>query len=389
MKYYAHLNSAVSLVNSYNGQQPFHQFLKNFFKENKKHGSSDRRNIAHLCYCYFRMGNSLTDTPVEEKMIAGLFLCSSKPNEVLKFLRPELNESLEQNLSLEEKILLINQRYPHFQSIKIFNFQTKLSEGIDGSLFTLSHLVQPDLFIRIRPGNKDHVMMKLRESKIDFTLMEPFSIRLPSGYKIEELVEINKEAAIQDYSSQRTGNFLPPRDAFHGKPAVWDCCAASGGKAMMAYDFLNPIDLTVTDIRESILINLRNRFKQAGINNFRSFVTDLAINKNNQQFDLIIADVPCTGSGTWGRAPENLCFFKDESLRRYADLQKNILKNISSSVKQGGYLLYITCSIFREENENIVEYISQESGLSLVRKEVIKGYDQKADTMFAALLKRI
>jgi len=57
-------------------------------------------------------------------------------------------------------------------------------------------------------------------------------------------------------------------------------------------------------------------------------------------------------------------------------------------IQPGGYLLYITCSVFKRENELQVEYISANKNFSLLRMECLKGYDKKADTMFAALFRK-
>ena len=160
----------------------------------------------------------------------------------------------------------------------------------------------------------------------------------------------------------------------------------------MAKDMLGDIDLTVSDVRESILINLKKRFVEAGIKNYSSKVIDLShspFTTHYSPFDLIIADVPCSGSGTWGRTPEQLSFFQSTAIETYSDLQKKIVSNTVMQLKQGGYFLYITCSVFSKENELNVEWMQEELKLQLVKQEVIKGYAAKADTMFAALLKRI
>ena len=75
---------------------------------------------------------------------------------------------------------------------------------------------------------------------------------------------------MQDFSSQGVGGLLLP--VARGPLYVWDCCAASGGKSIMLYDLDPAIRLTVSDIRESILINLRKRFNEAGIKKYQSFV---------------------------------------------------------------------------------------------------------------------
>ena len=215
-------------------------------------------------------------------------------------------------------------------------------------------------------------------------------------------------------NSQRVGEFIKSKiENRKSKIKVWDCCAASGGKSIMAYDLIPQIELTVSDIRPSIVHNLNNRLAEAGIKNYRSFVVDLSpspkgriekrspnseggrekasrtsqhINlSTNQLFDLIIFDAPCSGSGTWSRTPEQLYFFKPEDITRYSNLQKKIASNVIPLIKQGGRLLYITCSVFKKENEEVVEFIKKQSGLTLVKMELLKGYDKKADTLFAAL----
>jgi 16S rRNA (cytosine967-C5)-methyltransferase len=195
---------------------------------------------------------------------------------------------------------------------------------------------------------------------------------------------------VQDYNSQRTGEFFPPVK-HEPKETVWDCCAASGGKSIMLYDRYPYADLWVSDIRESILANLRQRFREAGIRSYKSFIADLADNPPSPDLppvDLIIADVPCTGSGTWARTPEQLFYFNEEKIAEYAQLQRKIVSTVTTRLKPGGHLLYITCSIFREENEACIDFIQEQFQLRLLKKELLTGYDHRADTLFAALLQK-
>ena len=106
---------------------------------------------------------------------------------------------------------------------------------------------------------------------------------------------------------------------------------------------------------------------------------------STSSYDLILCDAPCTGSGTWSRTPEQLYFFEETVIDQYASLQKKIVSNAMPVLAPGGYFLYITCSVFKNENEAIVEFIKEKFHLTLVKMELLKGYDKKADTMFAAL----
>jgi 16S rRNA (cytosine967-C5)-methyltransferase len=72
----------------------------------------------------------------------------------------------------------------------------------------------------------------------------------------------------------------------------------------------------------------------------------------------------------------------------YAALQKKIVTNALTRLRPGGYFLNITCSVFKKENEETVEFLKEKFHLQLMKMEYLKGYDKKADTMFAALLQQ-
>jgi 16S rRNA (cytosine967-C5)-methyltransferase len=387
-RYHSYINSATAIIRAYNGAEPFASHLKKQFAAHKKFGSKDRKQITQLCYGYFRLGKSFHDRPFEEKLLIGLFFSSRSSSELLSNLKPEWNELID--AGIEHKAAFLN---TVIEAASIFPFVHQLSSGIDTTDFAFSHFQQPDLFLRIRPGRKETVLHQLKAADIAFQVIGNDTVVLPNATKIEELIMLNKDAVVQDYSSQRVGEFLrhlqPP--TLNLKPSIWDCCAASGGKSIMATDILGEINLTVSDVRESILINLKKRFTEAGIKNYRSNVIDLSHSSlitHHSSFDLIIADVPCTGSGTWGRTPEQLCYFQTESIDSYSTLQKKIIGNVVPSLKQNGFLLYITCSVFEKENEAIVKWIQEDAQLKLIEQKVIKGYTVKADTMFAALLQK-
>ncbi|MBO9562328.1 MAG: Fmu (Sun) domain-containing protein [Niastella sp.] len=397
MKFFAHLNTAVQILSQYQGQQPFGIFIKDFFRQDKKYGSRDRKGISHLCYCYFRLGKALPDMAVAERVVTGLFLCSAGPNDMLGQLKPEWNEQA--GLSIEEKCsVLSGSSSEQYSMLSVFPWKDELSAGIDHAAFSNSFLVQPLLFLRVRPGKLSVVTRKLEGAGISFTVPVADSLALPNSSKVDEVIVLNKEAVIQDLSSQRVGELLrivPAAGVGAGKQqpklTVWDCCAASGGKSILAWDVLGGIDLTVSDIRESIIANLKKRFAEAGISPYQSFVADLSKPRATLPAlspDLIVADVPCSGSGTWSRTPEQLFYFDEAAILRYSELQKKIVGRVQEQLRAGGHLLYITCSVFREENEGVVAFLQQQYSLEVVKMELLKGYDQQADTMFAALLKK-
>lgn len=313
-------------------------------------------------------------------------MSSQESSVLLQELKPIWNKNIQ--LSMKEKFGLLEIPY---QADQLFPFLNAVSDDINKEAFSFSHLKQPDLFIRIRPIHSVMVQEKISKAGIPYSMMNEDCICLLNGTKIDTILEIDKEVVIQDYSSQQVSELMKMIAGNTSLPiSIWDCCAASGGKSILAKDVFGNIDLTVSDIRDSILSNLRTRFKIAGITGYKSFVADISKLPPKalpHSFDLVIVDAPCSGSGTWGRTPEAMHFFKKESIDTYSQLQKRMVTNIIPQIKKNGWLLYITCSVFRKENEDVVDFIKLQPGIELISQRVFKGYTNKADTMFAALFK--
>lgn len=384
-RFHSYLNSAKQILQQYHGEEPLSSFLKKYFSVSKKYGSKDRKQISHLTYSFFRLGKAVEHLSIEEKILTALFLCSKESNEMLAALKPDWNEKA--GFPLEEKLSFINLPFS-----SVFPWKEELCECIDYKPFCESFFVQPDLFLRVRPGHEKRIKQKLQMAGIAFTILSDSCLALPNTSKIDGVMDLDNEAVVQDFSSQQVGRFISGSlaEQQNKRPAVWDCCAGSGGKSIMIYD-LNPnIDLTVSDVRESILTNLKKRFSVAGIHNYHSFRIDLTRedfrpSEMKHQHAMIVADVPCTGSGTWGRTPEQLYFFDAKKILEYSSLQKRIVSNVIPYLQTGGIFIYSTCSVFKRENEEVVEFIQSRFPLRLIQKELLKGYDKKADTLFAAV----
>ena len=402
-RYYSYVNTAATILGNYKGEEPFPFFLKKFFSLQKKYGSRDRKLIAHLCYCYFRLGKSLPGMPVKDRVVLGLFFCSQTPNEMLAGLQPGWNEMA--HLGVEEKIsYLVNSgsggELEQDHSLPVFPWKNALSDGVDADKWNQSFFIQPDLFLRLRPGKEKMVQDKLHAANIPFTMVTATCAALANTSRLEEVLNLDADAVVQDLNSQHVGDLLATvKEGRNGKLRVWDCCAASGGKSMLVYDMLKPVELTVSDIRESIIANLKKRLAKAAINYQAAMVADITRpgfrfpggNKtNSSSFDLVVCDAPCTGSGTWSRTPEQLFYFDGDnpaSIDKYAGLQQRIITAALPHIRPGGYFLYITCSVFKKENEDQVEYIKQKGNIERLQSGLLPGYEKKADTMFTALFK--
>jgi tRNA and rRNA cytosine-C5-methylases len=383
MRSHSYLNSAKRIINDYDGTVPFATWLKEYFRNNKKFGGKDRKEISNLCFGYYRTYHLLQELQIEEHLIKGLYLTSFTSSVVLEELNKDLQTTI--GFSVVEKVRLLDLE----NKMKlIFPFQSQLSEQIDQEEFNRSFLIQPDLFLRIRPGKQQEVITKLVANDIQFSLVHEDCLQLTNNTKIDNVLNIDKDVVIQDLNSQSTIGILAEYIQSDEKLSMWDCCAASGGKSILFHDRYSKSSITVSDVRERILFNLDNRFQRAGIKNYKKLLVDLTSRYHNpNQYDVVVCDAPCSGSGTWSRTPEQLKFFPIEKIDHYAQLQQKIAIQVSTNVKKEGYLLYITCSVFKKENEEVVEFIQSKTELTLLHQQYYKGYLSKADTLFAALFK--
>lgn len=385
-RYIQYANTALA---GYNGSLPLHHYLKQFFAADKKYGSKDRRFISHLCYCYFRTGHALLQLPVEERLKVSLFLCSEQLEGWQSLFAADWVAA--HTPDVDQRIRFVQQQGIHCEVTALFPWLEQCSSDIEATAFALSHLVQPDVFLRIRPGKEKRVLQVLDENNIGYTRPQADCIALPPASKADQLLQLNKDVVVQDLSSQRVGALLQ-QGYKKGTKSVWDCCAASGGKSILVFDLLPDIQLTVSDVRASIIHNLKQRFVEAGIRNYHSFVADLSGKEGLQRvavpaqgFDLVVCDAPCSGSGTWGRTPEQLAFFTAVEIDRYAALQRQIVTTAAAALAKDGVFLYITCSVFRKENEEQLAYMQEHLRLKPFAAGLLKGYHEKADTMYAAL----
>ncbi len=357
-------------------------------------GSTDRRWVRHYCYCFFRMGKAFPHSPLSDKILMGLFLCSKKEDPLLALERPLWNSQIFASVA-EKTVLLDTEKATSLPACNpmlsaVFPYHDRLSISLKESKWAESLFEQPALFIRLRPGKEQQVIGALQGQAISFTQVSSHALSLPATTSLSSWPGLNRDFVIQDFSSQRIASLLSLLPVYAQKE-MWDCCAGSGGKSILAVDTLGPLRLVVSDRRETILRQLRQRFAQAELSDYRAYEIDLSRPlpaSFTGQFPFIWADVPCSGSGTWSRTPEQLYFFDDSSIAAFQEVQRTLLTNALSRLAPGGFLLYSTCSVFAEENEAQVAWLEEKRGLRCVQQQLFDGSTQHADTLFAALLQR-
>lgn len=164
---------------------------------------------------------------------------------------------------------------------------------------------------------------------------------------------------LQDLSPQLACSLLPARGT------VLDYCAGGGGKAL-ALAAQGARAITCHDVDPQRMNDLPVRARRAG--------ADISIARPggvSGQYDLVVADVPCSGSGTWRRTPDAKWRLQEQDLTRLVSLQAGILDEVAGFVAPGGLLAYMTCSILRCENQQqIASFLQDRPGFRLTQERI-------------------
>jgi 16S rRNA (cytosine967-C5)-methyltransferase len=360
---------AATIAEVYTGSEPLANFLKKYFAGYKQLGSRDRRVLSDMLYSWYRCSKGFEDGAAFQQVVLCCLSLCKRGNTLAILGFPDYQQTL------------------GFDLQKLCGSVPKLSGGLSVEVWLTSMLQLPELFIRVR---KDHERIGriLQDNNISYEAITDSCWQLPNGAAIDKLLPPDAYV-VQDLSSQLTGNFFEPK----ARQKWLDCCCGAGGKALLLVDKEPKVQLTACDVRPSITQNLQTRFRRYGLPVPRVLIADMSGSGGasrelfNGSFDGIICDVPCSGSGTWARTPEQLYFFNAPKLEGYATRQRQILDQAALLAKAGGYIYYITCSAFSVENEEVATM--QHKGLKLLSSQIINGIDKKADCMFIAELQRL
>jgi len=352
------IEQGLSIVERYQGNIPFHLYLKEIFRQNKNWGSKDRKNYRNICYTYFRHFQLIKTSSLADK---------------IDYLERQLTQPIIKN------------------TLAFSSFEGHISEKLEINHLNYDFSKEPDVYFRALPKHEESIEKNILEQgkKCEKNQTIPGIFKLSAKTNLDEYIQSGK-GYIQDLSCQLAISKLSQHVEMK---RVWDCCSGAGGKAI-DITLINPrIQLFCSDKRKQILINLKARFQLLGLpvpdTQEIDLLTDLnQLNDGYKNQSLIVADVPCTGSGTWRRNPENLVYFNRDLIQNYSSLQAQILKNIDKFVKNNGYIFYMTCSIFKSENEQNIEKFLNHHQYEIVFQEYFGGYELDADTIFGCLLKK-
>lgn len=218
--------------------------------------------------------------------------------------------------------------------------------------FTSPHLdalnERAQLWVRLQVNDSDHVLAEFSGQGWALTRATelPDAICLPPNAEVADTDAYRRGfVEIQDLSSQLVLHHAPITPG-----QLWlDACAGAGGKTLQLARLLGDTGrVDATDIRPAMLEELRDRATRAKLSNVR------ITNKSASDYDGVLIDAPCSGTGTWRRMPHMKWYTQPAMLAEFAKLQLQILTANAPRVRAGGWLVYATCSLSRQENHDTI-----------------------------------
>jgi len=209
----------------------------------------------------------------------------------------------------------------------------------------------------------------LRNALIDENITTQFLPKYPSALVLDERSNVFSTEAfkkglfeVQDAASQMVAPFTEVASGMR----VIDACAGAGGKSLhLAALMQNKGQLIALDIHQYKLNELKRRAKRAGAHNIETRLIDSSkvIKKLQQSADRVLIDAPCSGLGVLRRNPDAKWKLNEDFITRITKEQEQILTTYAQMVKPGGKLIYVTCSILPQENEEqISRFLDSENG---------------------------
>ena len=197
-------------------------------------------------------------------------------------------------------------------------------------------------------------------------LKDSFIVRNP-----ESIIDTNEfkegKFIIQDGSCSLCAEVLEPME----NSVVLDICAAPGSKSCNIQEITNNQSIIYcNDINENKIYRIKENVNKCGVENVQYMNFDATILQEDliNKFDRILVDAPCSATGVINKNPEIKLFRTKKDVEDLVGIQRRILENCEKYLKKGGILVYSTCSLLKEENEENVDYI--ENKLNLKREDI-------------------
>ncbi|MFC7050595.1 RsmB/NOP family class I SAM-dependent RNA methyltransferase [Emcibacter nanhaiensis] len=364
--------------------------LRQYFQSRRYAGSKDRRAVSRLYYQIIRHWGGLVQVcggpDARRMMLAAIYYLLNDEKAYIESLfsgqkhgpealSPEEQEFLEKITAEGFREVL----YPDWMEKSL---KARFGDELDDAMRVFNDRAPVGLRANLLKGDRAAAQQQLAENQIEtipgqwastsLILDEQIQLRDLGVYK-QGLIEVQDEAA---QLAVELADIQPGQQ-------VMDYCAGAGGKTLAAAAFMqNKGQIYALDVSKPRLGELKPRAKRAGAHVVQTLLLGHSAAKREKQLeqhrnhmDRVLLDVPCSGSGTWRRNPESKWRLTPDKLSDYCEIQKELLAEAWAFVKPGGRLVYMTCSIFMEENEQqVFDFVTSNDDVNLLNyKNFIKG----------------
>ncbi|WP_300286395.1 RsmB/NOP family class I SAM-dependent RNA methyltransferase [Nitrosomonas sp.] len=344
-------------------QAPADVLLRQFFQDRPQLGQNDRGVIAETVFGVLRRRfflEKLVGKATTRELVLAYLTRFQGMNlrELTPFLRETEIKWIQQikAIKLEEQPLFIRAEFPEWLVEKLQKFWT--DEEILHLGQTLQQPAPLDIRVNSLLAKREEVLATLKQQGIEAE-PTPFS---PIGIRVTGKPVINRnelflsgKIEVQDEGSQLLGFLLAPK---RGEMVV-DFCAGAGGKTLLLGALMHSHGrLYAFDVSEKRLNNLKPRLKRSGLSNVHpqriDSERDIKLKRLAGKIDRVMIDAPCSGLGTLRRNPDLKWRQNPESIDELQTKQIAIFDAAANLLKPGGRLVYATCSLLPEENQQIV-----------------------------------
>jgi 16S rRNA (cytosine967-C5)-methyltransferase len=232
--------------------------------------------------------------------------------------------------------------------------------GIDDAVrLCLANNEPPPLTIRVNTMaiSREGLLLKLNEAGYEaaFTSFSPVGLVLKGGGDVRGIPGFAEGLwSVQDEASQLVSFILDPRP----EEKVLDACAAPGGKATHIAELMaDRGEVVAMDVRPHGVRKIEDSARRLGLKSARAMVSDASepLGFRDGEFDRILLDAPCSGTGVLRRHPEGKWRKREVDIPELAERQEGLMENLSRYLRPGGITVYSVCSIMKEEGKGVVE----------------------------------
>jgi 16S rRNA (cytosine967-C5)-methyltransferase len=343
----------LSLLEGFeNSKLPLDLFISLYFKDHKALGSKDRAYISDTVYALIRhlgLIDQLVATPSWSLRLD----CYKKLEPIEEKNFPSL--PLHHQVSYPKNLFdLICKNYGIDQAIslcKICNTKAPTTVRVNTLKIDRDSLLQK--------WQNEYKVIPCSQAKNGITFLEKIHFFSLPEFKLGYF-------EIQDEASQLVSELLDIQEG----DLVLDYCAGAGGKSLAIAPYMRGSgQLFLHDIRKKALLDAKERLKRAGVQNYQILFNDeeQKQKKLKKKINKIFVDAPCSGTGTLRRNPDMKWRFKEEDLKSLIGEQRNIFEKALSFLAPKGLIVYATCSLLNEENEEQTAHFAKTYNLEVVK----------------------